>query len=210
CPFLENSLLVFLGYSDSGITYEKMQAVVMFLSDRNPDLSALCKLQGVRNKISKNLRNFRLVTINLNIFLRIFEDQFHRRILYEQRAQHAAQRGKHCIHAEIAGPYRYLSGFDFSQIQKVIYQVEQVLSRIPHEPDLLFLLGSKISVQTIQQNLTERQDRIQWRTKLVTHVRQEMSLQFRSALKEIRLVIQFGIESNNAAVRLVQFLIQLG
>ena len=101
-----------------------------------------------------------------------------------------------------------LACLDLGEVEQVVHQLGQVLRRLADEADLRLLLGRQLAVAARQQQPRQRQDRVQRRAEFVAHVRQELRLQLVRAPQVIGALVQLGIQRDDAAVGVLQFLIE--
>ena len=101
-----------------------------------------------------------------------------------------------------------LAGLHLREVQQVVHQFGQILRGLADEADLRLLLGRQVAVRARQQQVRERQDRIQRRAELVAHVREELRLQLVGAAQMVGAFVQFGIQGDDAAIGVLQFLVQ--
>ena len=66
-----------------------------------------------------------------------------------------------------------LARFHLGKVQQIVDQLGQVLGRLADEADLRLLLRRQLAVAARQQQPRQRQDRVERRAELVTHVREE-------------------------------------
>src|SRR5580704_17022047 len=208
-PFLEDPVLIRRRDSYPGIGHRKYHRLVVTRTNRNSYFAALGELQCVGDKVSQYLRHLGFVRVKFRNANRILEHQGHRRVLRQQRPQHAAQRGKQAFDGKFSRANRDFSRFHFGQVKQVIDQVGKVLRRPPHKRHLLFLLGREISIHPVDQDLTQSQNRIQRRAEFVAHIGQKMAFQFGSALQKVGLVVQFRIEGYDPTVGFIQLPVEL-
>src|SRR3546814_4120888 len=88
-------------------------------------------------------------------------------------------------HRTLADLYRNGAGFDLGQVDNVVDEVEEVRSRRMDRPRELGLLLVEVALRIVGEELREDQQRIQWRAKLVTHVREERSEEHTSELQSL-------------------------
>ena len=93
--------------------------------------------------------------------------------------------------------------------KKIVDEIGEFFGRIADVTNLFFLLRAEISVQPVKKDLAQSHDRIQWSPELVAHIGEKVTFEFRSMLQEVRFLVQFSVKRHDAAVRLVQFVVQL-
>ena len=126
------------------------------------------------------------------------------RLIDEQRPQHAAQRAEQIDDLEFARPDFGLAGFDLGEVEEIVDQLGEVLGRLAEVP--VHLLRRRIAALLEQGR--EREDRVHRRPELVRHVREEARLQLVGAPQVIGLLVQLGVERDDAAVGVLQLAVQ--
>src|SRR3546814_5054550 len=91
-------------------------------------------------------------------------------------------------HRHLADLDRNGAGFDLGQVENVVDEVEEVRSRRMDRPRELGLLLVEVALRIVGEELREDQQRIQWRAKLVTHVREEFGFVFGGERKLLGLL----------------------
>ena len=102
-----------------------------------------------------------------------------------------------------------LARFHLGEIQQIVDQLSQVLRSLADEADLCLLLRRQLAVTARQQQPRQRQDRVERRAKFVAHVREEFRFQLVRAAQMIGALIELGIQRDDAAIGVLQFLIEL-
>ena len=83
-------------------------------------------------------------------------------------------------------------------------------ARLADIGDLDLLIGCQRPIGAIEKNARQREDRVQRRSELVAHIREEARFHFIRAAQMIRLLVQFSIERNHATIRIVELAVQTG
>ena len=107
------------------------------------------------------------------------------------------------------GDDRRLAGLDAGQIEQVVDQLAEVFGRFADELHLRLLLLVSTPSVCAEQQPGQRQDRIERRAELVRHVRQEARFQLVGAPQVVGPLVEFGIERHDAAIGVLQFLVQM-
>ena len=173
----------------------------------DPHLAALGELDRVGDEVAQDLRHLAFVGVERRHVRRILEHQ-RDGIADQQRPQHAAQRAEQRCDGERRRHHDDLAGLHLGEVEQIVDQLGQVLGRLADEADLRLLLRRQLAVAARQQQPRQRQDRVQRRAELVAHVRQELRLQLVRATQMIGALVQLGIQRDDAAVGVLQFLIE--
>ena len=170
----------------------------------------LGELQGVGDEVAQDLRNLALVGVQHRPSPPAPRRPATRRVVGQQRPQHAAQGAEQGRRLELLRPEDHFAGLDLGQVEQVVDQLRQVLGRLADEVDLLLLLGRQVAVDAVQQDAGQRQDRVERRAELVAHVGEEARLHLRGPAEVVGLLVQLGVEGHDAAVGVVQLVVELG
>jgi hypothetical protein len=76
--------------------------------------------------------------------------------------------------------------------------------------DLPLLLGGQLAVGAVEQQSRQCEDRVERRTELVAHVRQEARLEFAGLAQRLGPFVQLGVKRDDAAVRVFELSVELG
>ncbi len=168
---------------------------------RDPDLAALGELQRVGDEIPQGLRDLPLVGVQGGQTCRLFEDQGDG-ARTEDRPHHPRQRREELDDLEIVATDGRLAGLDPRDVQQVVDQVGEGPGGLPDEGDLGPLLAIELPIAAVQEQGREREDGVDRGAELVGHVGQEPRFQLTGAAERGRLVIELGIEGQDAVVGL--------
>src|SRR5262249_10349961 len=174
----------------------------------NPDLALFGEFQCVGYQVAQNLRDLRFIGEEIRDLVWDVEDQFDR-LTGQQRPQRAAEAAEEFRDRESRRADIDLARFDLGKVKQVIDEFKQALGRAPDIADLPLLLGREIAIGAIEQKAREREHRVEWRAKLVAHVRKEFRLEFAGLSKLLGALVQLGIERDHAAVGVAQLLVKL-
>src|SRR5207249_11302678 len=98
-------------------------------------------------------------------------------------ADHGGGVAQRLVEREGGGLQLHPAGFDLSQVEDVVDEVEQVLSRAEDVVDVLELLLIELAEHLLSEDLREADHRVQGCAQLVRHARQELGLMAAGTLK---------------------------
>ena len=107
-----------------------------------------------------------------------------------------------------AGRTTRLARFDLGEIEQVVDQLRELFRRFADVEDLRRRLASE-PLAVVEHQVRQPEDRVHRRAELVGHVREEARLQLVGAAEMIRLLIELGVERDDAAVGVFQLAIEV-
>src|SRR5438445_988086 len=160
--------------ADAGVSHTDFQ-IGATRSRRKPDRpTARGELHGVRKQVEEDLTNPRLIDEDA-LSVRSLDLELH--ILGLRRAAGAgAHRFQEDVEHHHFRPQLELACLDLREIEDVVDELEQVLAGLADvAQEALLPVGERRS-DLLRQQPREAEDRVEWRSELVAHVRQELGL----------------------------------
>ena len=140
------------------------------------DVATLRELVGVAHEIEQRLADARLVGMHVADVRRAMDDDF-----VAVLGCHRPDRRNHVVHQradrEALDVQVHSAGFDLREVEDVVDELEKMMRRAQDALEWLHLLGMLQLARILEQHLSHPDDRVQRRTQLVRHVRQELRLQ---------------------------------
>src|SRR5262245_40533748 len=199
---VEDAFLILFGDADARVGDGEDHGLVVGVQlGGHSDLSVLGVLQRVRDEVAENLRDLALVGPHGWNVLRLVEEEADR-LVEEKRTQHAAKRAKQIGDLELADAHVDLAGFDLREIQEIVDDLGKVLGSLAQIDDL------GLAVRAPLEQPAEREDRVHGRPELVRHVREEARLELVGASQMIGLLVELGIQRDDAPVRVLELAVQ--
>jgi hypothetical protein len=175
----------------------------------HPDLAALGELERVREEVAQDLRHLALVRAQERHVFGLLEHEGHR-LVHEQRAQHAAQGGEEVPEIELRRPHDRLARLHRREVEQVVHQLGQVVGGLADIAHLPALLRGERALAVVEQERRQRPHRVQRRAELVAHVRQKARLELVGAPQRVRLLVELGVERDDAAVGVLELGVEAG
>src|SRR5262249_47528182 len=85
-----------------------------------------------------------------------------------------------------------LPGFHLGESEQIVDQLEQTFGRTPDVSDLPLLFRRQLAIDAIEQQARQRQNRVERRAKLMTHVREEAGLQLACLAQLLGALVELG------------------
>ena len=116
-----------------------------------------------------------------------------------QRPQLRAHQAEQLGHRDVAEIDVDPAGLDLGDVEQVADEPELLLGHPADEADLRLLLAGERRL-AVEQQLGQRDDRVQRRAQLVAHVGQEARLALVGVAQALGAVVELGVEGDDAAV----------
>ena len=208
---LEDPLAVLRGDADAGVGHREDDRVARARGGGDADLAALGELHGVGEEVPQDLR--RACPRRCAAWRR--RPAPRRRSATEPCASRGRivprRPSKRSATSNDLGRTTALPASTLARSSRSLTSAESPSAALRMKRDLLLLLGGQLAVAPVEQEAGQAQDRVQRRAELVAHVREEAGLQVRDPLQDLGVLVELGVEGDDAAVGLLQLAaVQLG
>ena len=173
-------------------------------------LASFGEFERVRDEVAQDLRNLAFVGVQSRGRSAASSKISATASPTSKRPQHAAQRAEQTLRGELDRRRPpILPASTLARSSRSLTSSVRLSAALRMKLDLLFLLRRQLAVGAVQQQPRQRQDRVQRRAELVAHVGQEVRLQLVGPPQMVGPLVQFGIQRDDAAIGVLQFLVEL-
>ena len=169
--------------------------------DAHRHAALLGELDGVREQVLQHLLEALLVREDSRWDVRTADlDRQLEALFGGQRAERALDELADLLQLYLRRVHAHLPGLDLRQVEDVVDQVQQVGAGVVDRVRELDLLLGQVRIRVVREQLREDEQRVQRRTKLVAHVREELALVLRRDGELLGALLQCGSRKLDLAV----------
>ena len=195
--------------ADAGVGDGEGDEVLVVDARPHPHLAARRELERVGDEVAQDLRDPLVVGVEADHRLGLLEDEPHLLVL-QDRPEHAAQRREQVEHVEPGRRDGDAPGLDAREVEQVVDHVHELEGGGLDELELLALLGQQRPVELVEQDAPDAADRAERRAELVAQVGEEPALELGGLAELPVLLVELGVERDDALVRLGQLDLERG
>ncbi len=181
--------------------------LAVFAPGRDANLAVLGKFERIGNEVPEDLRDLALIRHQGRHLFRIIEHEIDGRV-HEQGAENSAECSEQAFDIKFGEMNGGLTGLHLGEVEKIVDQFVEAFGGFPDEEYLALLLRGQIAFGVIEQEPGQREDGVQRGAELVTHVGEEAGLHLIGAAQVVGLIVEFGIEGDDAAVGIFEFAVE--
>ena len=174
----------------------------------DPDLAALGELERVGDEVAQDLRDLALVGVRARDSRPASSKTSATGSLSSSGRSMPRRAPNRSPTANSSARTTILPASTLARSSRSLTSSDRSRGGLRMKRDLLLLLGRQLAVDAVEQQPGEREDRVQRRAELVAHVGQEARLHLVGAAQVGRLLVELGVERDDAAVGVLQLAVE--